>query len=161
MREAMMVQQNANGYVRRRNWFLPRILCLLAGASELCPQEVKQVPLRAVELTFLKATPGNRENLKEFIVRNWFAMDKIAVEQGLMKEFKVMDTGSDDGDWNVLVSVTYRDARGYEGITVEFEKIRAKHKVVLVSGKRMAELGAVVDSRKLYENPVQGSPSRD
>ena len=52
---------------------------------------------RAVELTFLKSTPGQREPLKQFIVRNWFAMDRIAVQQGLMRSFTVMDTGTDDG----------------------------------------------------------------
>lgn len=132
-------------------------MLLLALASGLGAQTVDQSPVRAVELTFLKASPGNRENLKKFIALNWFAMDKIAVERGLMKEFKVMDTGSDEGAWNVLVAVTYHDARGYEGIAGEFEKIRAEHKVVLVNGKRMPELGAVVESRKLFENPAQGS----
>lgn len=137
---------------------LTRVLYLLAVASQLYSQTAEPLPLRAVELTFLKATPGNRENLKQFIALNWFAMDRIAVAQGLLQGFKVMDTGSDEGAWNVLVSVTYRNPRGYEGVAVEFEKIRARHKVVLVNGKRMPELGAVVDSRKLYENPAQGSP---
>jgi hypothetical protein len=153
-----LIHQIANPNRRCRTLLLPRMLYLLAAASQLCSQTAEQLPLRAVELTFLKATPGNRENLKQFIALNWFAMDKIAVAQGLMKEFKVMDTGSDDGAWNVLVSVTYGNPRGYDGVAVEFEKIRAKHKVVLVNGKRMPELGAVVDSRKLYENPAQGSP---
>lgn len=69
---------------------------------------------RAVELTFLKSNPGEREQLKTFIVLNWFAMDKIAKEQSLMSAFTVMDTGTDEGPWNVLVSVTYTNEKGYE-----------------------------------------------
>jgi hypothetical protein len=104
----------------------------------------------AVELTFLKSLPGQRENLKQSIVQNWFAMDKIAKAQGLMSAFTVMDTGSDEGPWNVLVSVTYMNERGYEGIAEAFEKIRRAHIPV---GKSSRELGTIVDSKKMFENP--------
>ena len=105
---------------------------------------------RAVELTFLKSNPGQRDQLKSFIVLNWFAMDKIAKERGLISAFTVMDTGTDDGPWNVLVSVTYMDARGYEGIAEGFEEIRRTHTTVLVDGKSLRELGSIVDSTRLF-----------
>ncbi len=108
----------------------------------------------AVELTFLKSLPGQRENLKQSIVHNWFAMDKIAKAQGLMSAFTVMDTGSDKGTWNVLVSVTYMNERGYEGIAEAFEKIRRAHIPV---GKPSRELGTIVDSKKMFENPSHAS----
>lgn len=112
---------------------------------------------RAVELTFLKSKPGQREQLKTFIVMNWFAMDKIAKDQGLMSGFTVMDTGTDDGPWNVLVSVTYMDDKGYQGIAEPFEKIRRAHTTVLVDGKSLRDLGSIVDSKRLFENPAHAA----
>lgn len=120
--------------------------CLPALAAE--PAAAR----RAVEMTFLKAVPGAREALKQSIVANWFAMDRIAQAQGLMDSFTVLDTGTDDGAWNVVVSVTYRDERGYEGIREAFERIRAAHQTVLIDGKPLRELGSIVESRKLYED---------
>lgn len=112
---------------------------------------------RAVELTFLKSKPGQRENLKRFIVLNWFAMDRIARELGLLHAYTVMDTGSDDGPWNVVVATTYRDARGYSGIAQAFEKIRESHRTVLVDGKALQALGSVVEAVQLLEDPSDAS----
>jgi hypothetical protein len=112
---------------------------------------------RAVELTFLKSNPGEREQLKSFIVLNWFAMDKVAKEQGLMSAFTVMDTGTDEGPWNVLVSVTYMNEKGYEGITEAFERIRRAHTTVRVGGKTLRDLGAIVDSKRVFENPAHAT----
>lgn len=112
---------------------------------------------RAVELTFLKSNPGQREQLKSFIVLNWFAMDKIAKEQGLMSAFTVMDTGTDEGPWNVLVSVTYTNEKGYDGIVEPFEKIRRAHTTVRVDGKVLRDLGSIVESKRMFENPAHAS----
>ncbi len=112
---------------------------------------------RAVELTFLKSNPGEREQLMSFIVLNWFAMDKIAKEQGLMSAFTVMDTGTDEGPWNVLVSVTYMNDKGYEGIAEAFEKIRRAHTTVRIGGKSLRELGTIVDSKRVFENPAHAT----
>ncbi len=104
----------------------------------------------AVELTFILAKPGERERVVEYIERNWFAMDAIAKTQGLMDDYRVMDTGSDEGPWNVLVEVTYRDARGYEGVREAFENIRAAHREILIDGKRLRDLGKIVESKKTF-----------
>jgi hypothetical protein len=112
---------------------------------------------RAVELTFLKSSPGEREQLKSFIVLNWFAMDRVAKEQGLMSAFTVMDTGTDEGPWNVLVSVTYMNEKGYEGIVEAFERIRRAHVTVRVGGKGLRELGSIVESKRLFENPAHAT----
>ena len=105
----------------------------------------------------MKSNPGEREQLKSFIVLNWFAMDKVAKEQGLMSAFTVMDTGTDEGPWNVLVSVTYMNEKGYEGITEAFERIRRAHTTVRVGGKTLRDLGAIVDSKRVFENPAHAT----
>lgn len=131
-----------------------RSFTLLLTALTATPALAEPPPAtrRAVEMTFLKSAPGSREALKQSIVANWFAMDRIAQAQGLMDSYTVLDTGTDDGVWNLLVSVTYRDERGYEGIREAFERIRAAHPTVLIDGKTLRELGSVVESRKLYED---------
>lgn len=104
----------------------------------------------AVEMTFLLANPGDRAHLVEYIERNWFAMDAIAAKQGLMGDYRVLHTGSDEGPWKVLVEVTYRDRCGYVGVREAFERIRAEHREVLVDGRRLRELGRIVDSKTVY-----------
>lgn len=127
------------------------LLLALAAATGTAEAAEATEPRRAVELTFLKSKPGQREPLRAFIVQNWLEMDRVAKLQGLMSAYTVMDTGTDEGPWNVLVAVTYRDERGYEGIAEAFEKIRRAHVTVPVDGKRLPELGAVVDSKRLFE----------
>ena len=135
--------------------FLARALAGLVLSISVCTAVASTTTdRRAVELTFLKSNPGEREQLKSFIVLNWFAMDKIAKEQGLMSAFTVMDTGTDEGPWNVLVSVTYMNEKGYEGIAEAFEKIRRAHTTVRVGGKALRELGSIVESKRMFENPA-------
>lgn len=112
---------------------------------------------RAVELTFLKSNPGERERLKTFIVLYGFAMDKIAKEQGLMSALTVMDTGTDQSRWNVLVSVTSMNEKGYEGLSEAFERIRRAHATVRVEGKTLRELGTIVDSKRVFEDPAHAT----
>lgn len=132
----------------RRGLFTLSLTALLAAPAVAEPPAAR----RAVEMTFLKSTPGAREALKQYIVANWFAMDRIAQDQGLMAHYTLLDTGTDDGAWNLIVSVTYRDERGYEGIREAFERIRAAHQTVLIGGRTLRELGSFVESRKLYED---------
>jgi hypothetical protein len=128
-------------------------LLTLAGVAAATPNPEH----RAVELTFLKSNAGQRDQLKEFIVLNWFAMDKIAKRQGLMSAFTVMDTGTDEGPWNVLVSVTYMNDKGYEGVAEAFEKIRRAHTTVRVGGMTLRELGSIVESKRVFENPAHAT----
>jgi hypothetical protein len=104
----------------------------------------------AVELTFLKAKPGERGRLVRFIEQNWFEMDRIATEQGLMRDYRVLETGTDEGAWNILVEVTYTDERGYAGIVEAFERIRKAHRSAAVDGKDLRDLGAIVESKTTY-----------
>jgi hypothetical protein len=133
-----------------------RTLCLLvltlvfhiaAFANNTASAEKRGV---AVEYTFLKSAPGEREALKKFIIANWFKMDAIAAERGLMSAYEVLDSGDDAEPWNVMVAVTYMNRAGYEGIATEFEKIRRDHKPTLIDGKGFKDLGKIVSSRKLY-----------
>jgi predicted SnoaL-like aldol condensation-catalyzing enzyme len=112
---------------------------------------------RAIELTFLKSKPSEREALKAFIVSNWFEMDRLAQEQGLIESYKITDTGTDDGDWNLLVTVTYFNELGYDGIKKEFDAIATRHKTKLIEGKNLRDLGAIVNSSRTFETIVSST----
>jgi hypothetical protein len=110
---------------------------------------------RAVELTFLRAEPGQRERLVRFLDANWLAMDRLAVARGLFLEARLLearDEGAADPAWDVVVVVTYRDTGGYESVRAPFEEIRRAHAKVLIDGLDLAALGRVVASRSLVES---------
>ncbi len=135
-------------------------LVLLCSATvtltaKAAPDAATRDTTRAVEMTFLKSQPGQRDNLRKFIVANWFAMDRIAQSRGLIHDYKVFDSGTDEGAWNVVVATTYTNAAGYAGIAEAFEQIRRAHKTVAIEGKTIKELGTVVQSATLYENPAE------
>ncbi len=131
------------------------IVCLLAaiggtGCQTASRREVAAMSPAAVEWTFLKAKPGKREALRDFIIRNWFAMDELAVREGLMRSYRLLDSKTDDGPWDLAVEVEYFDERGYEGIKPRFDAIRAEHVVRPVDGQLLPDLGSVVGSRRLF-----------
>jgi hypothetical protein len=118
----------------------------------------ENVRRRAVELTFLKSKPGARDSLKKFIVLNWFAMDELAKQRGLMESFALLDAASDEGAWNLVVQVAYPDERGYDGIVESFEQIRRAHETVRIDGKGLRELGSIVETRRLFADASPVAP---
>jgi hypothetical protein len=126
------------------------IMAALALATSSPVQAKAALPSAAsFELTFLKATDGDTASLCRFITQNWFEMDKIAVERGLMTEYRLLRSNGADPDWDVLVIVGYPGVDGYSGITKEFEAIRAAHTIVPVNGRTLRQLGVIVASRQL------------
>jgi hypothetical protein len=126
------------------------IFCLLL-AMLVCLSVQAQQKTVVWECTYLKALPGHKQNLAEFIRRNWFAMDSAAVAQGLMTGYKLLENSDSNAEWDFVVAVGYPQREGYNGVVAGFEKIRSQHKTVLVQGKRLGELGKIVKSDKLYE----------
>jgi hypothetical protein len=104
---------------------------------------------KSYELTFLKSASGDTGSLAQFISQNWFVMDRIALEKGLLTDYRMLIAADKDQPWDVLVIVGYPSVEGYSGIAAAFEKIRAAHKIIPVSGKTLRELGAITGSRRL------------
>jgi hypothetical protein len=125
-------------------------LPVLAQRPAVLPSAPDQAR-RAVELTFLRALPGERQRLLRFIVANWFEMDRVAKLQGLIDDYRLLDSATDDADWHALVVVSYHDDRGYDGIAEAFERIQRAHTPVRIDGKGLRELGTIVLSRKTLE----------
>jgi hypothetical protein len=136
-------------------WLLAWPMMALAepGSRTLAPttEATEASSARVVTMTYLKSAPGKLGQLERYVRANWFAMDKIAVERGLFVSYLWLDTGSDEGPWNAVVMVTYRDAQGFAGIEQEWAGIKAAHREVLIDGARQADLGRVVESREFFE----------
>lgn len=117
-----------------------------AGVEAQAPAATK-----VVQRTLLKANPGQREALAQFIVANWFAMDKVAVSQGLFTGYRLLENPVADDSWDLVVEVGYPTAEGYDDPATRagFDAIRAAHTTVLIDGKSLRELGRIVGSERL------------
>ena len=98
--------------------------------------------------TFLKAKPDQKSNLKEFLVKNWFAMDSIAVQRGLFNEYQLFENNdlSSEAEWDYIVAVEYYTKGTYQDIQDEWLKIRNDHQTVLIDGLSFPELGEIIKS---------------
>jgi hypothetical protein len=113
--------------------------------------EAASTPVRTVTVTYLQSQPGKLPQLERFVRANWFAMDEIAVQQGLFVSYEWLDTGDDSSPWNALVIVTYGDDKGFEGIADRWAPIKAAHKEVRPDGLEMKDLGRVLETKSLSE----------
>lgn len=106
-----------------------------------------KAPTRHVTQTYLRAAPGKRAALIAYIERNWFAMDRIGIRQGLFTSYTLLERSDDDpADWDVIVAVGYPTLQGHDapGVADAFKKIRAAHREIKIDGQSLAELGTIV-----------------
>mgnify|MGYP001810059496 CR=1 FL=1 len=129
------------------------VVLVLLGSAPSCASAASLVPAAnpasvqaapAVTWTYLKASPGNREPLAAYIEANWFVMDAKAVEAGLFRDYRMLVNDQTDGDWDLVVEVTYNDACGYACVAERFEAIRAAHVEHRIDGRGLRELGRVL-----------------
>ncbi len=112
------------------------------------PQEAPS-GVKVYEYTFLQSLAPKPDAAIEYITKNWFVMDEIAVKQGLMLNYSLFEASAESENWNIVVAVGYPTEQGYEAIVKEFEAIRKQHTKVLVNGKDLSGLAKIVGSRKL------------
>ena len=98
--------------------------------------------------TYLKSKPNYKKELKETILKNWFVMDSIAKEKGLIKSYELIENINQDEstEWDFIVAVEYFTQGNYTDIAEEFEKIRESHNTTKINGLSFGEVGTVVKS---------------
>ena len=102
--------------------------------------------------TYLIAKEGQRVNRRTFLVKNWLAMDSVAVAQGLFKSYQLYENNQvQDADWDYMVAVEYFTRGTFSDIADEWGIIRSNHETVLIEGLGFQELGSVVRSEELLE----------
>jgi hypothetical protein len=111
-------------------------------------QQSEQINQRTWTLTYLKANKGQKANLKLFLEKNWLAMDKIALNQGLFNDYELIENTLEDDKqtWDFIVAVEYFTKENYADVAEKFELIRKEHKTVKIENLGLAELGKVVKS---------------
>lgn len=124
-------------------------LASITPAALATPPEtpVAKAPTLHVTHTYLRATPGKRAALIAYIKANWFAMDRIGIQQGLFTSYALLERAdSETADWDVIVAVGYPTAQGHDapGVADAFKKIRAAHREVKIDGQSLAQLGTIV-----------------
>lgn len=126
------------------------IVIIFIFSSHLGCAQSKQATAGTWTFTYLKANESQKENLKTFIEKNWFAMDSIAVFQGLLKRYELMENKSEgSAEWDFIVAVEYFTKGGYTDIADRFEVIRKNHVTMKVNGLGLKELGTIVRSETL------------
>ncbi len=103
--------------------------------------------------TYIKAKPNQADRLIQFIEKNWFTMDSIAVEKGLFHDYQLLqkNTNADSTSWDFIVAVEYYTKGTYADIQDEWSEIRKNHKKVLIDGYDFNELGQVVKSEEIVK----------
>ncbi len=121
-----------------------------------CSDDINKNPKRDLTwtYTYLKSIDGHKSDLKQIVLQNWFEMDRIAKEQGLIRDYMLLENMSDNDstDWDYIVAVEYFTKSTYADIAEEFEKIRQSHKTVKVNGMSFADVGKVVRSELIKKN---------
>lgn len=84
---------------------------------------------------------------------NGFAIDAAAKASGRLAGFSVLESGSDGGAWNGVVSTTHRDTRGFAAVAQGFDSTREGHRELRIEGRGLDDLRTVVDSRAVFEHP--------
>jgi hypothetical protein len=148
----------------RSPWQLTLLLSAIACAV---PAEVARTETVATEMfpvtlveerTYLKAADGQRENLARFIIANWFEMDRLAMAEKppLFTRYRLFANASAEQDWDLVVVVGYPVANGFDDADTQlrFNRIRSAHKTILIDGKGLRELGAIV--RVERARPLEG-----
>ena len=104
--------------------------------------------------TYVKSKKSRKSELKETLIKNWFVMDSIAQEKGLIKSYELLEniSDSDSTDWDFIVAVEYFTKENYADIADEFEKIRQSHNTVKINGLTFGEVGKVVKSELVKKN---------
>lgn len=118
-----------------------------AASTPAAPMAAPQTVTRNVTHTYLRALPGKRAALIEYIKRNWFAMDRIGIERGLFTSYSLLERAEgDDADWDVIVAVGYPTPQGHDapGVAEAFRAIRAAHREEKIDGLGLAQLGVIV-----------------
>jgi hypothetical protein len=107
-------------------------------------------------LTYLKSTNFQKDRLKEFLEKNWFAMDSIAVTRGLINKYELLENIVDDSnpvsEWDFIVAVEYFTKGTYSDIADKFEAIRKSHTTIKVDGLVLKDIGKIVRSETVKKS---------
>lgn len=103
--------------------------------------------------TYIKSANEQKANLKEFLKKNWFVMDSIAVKQGLFNDYELIENVSknDTLEWDFIVAVEYFTTGAYADIADKWQAISKAHQTVRINGFGFKDLGKIVKSESVQK----------
>ena len=128
------------------------LICILSITLLLVSCSKTKKELEYTDLTwtytYIKAKEGRKSDLKEILIKNWFAMDSMAVVQGLIHDYELIENTSsnESSDWDYIVAVEYYTKNTYADISAQFETIRNEHETIKVNGLLFPDAGKVIKS---------------
>ena len=112
--------------------------------------EAGALPGAVWQLTYLKALPGQRDQLEQFVEQNWFVMDARAERAGYLVDNHLLRRSPADTTWDLLDISMYADSVQHAQIDSIFRTIiRPQHVVVRIDGREFRELGRFVREETL------------
>jgi hypothetical protein len=105
--------------------------------------------------TYIKATSGQHDNVRTFLEKNWLVMDSVAVAQGLINKYELIENldaiHNPNVEWDFIVAVEYFTRATYTDIADKFEVIRKQHQTIKIEGKTLKELGSILKSETVIK----------
>jgi hypothetical protein len=128
------------------------VLCFLLISATAC-LKAQSSNQNTWTFTYLKAVNGQKDNLKHFLKKNWFAMDSIAVRQGLFNDYELIENinKEDSLTWDFIVAVEYFTVGTYADIAEKWQAISKAHQTVYVNGLGFRDLGKIVKSETVQK----------
>ena len=112
--------------------------------------EAGALPGAVWQLTYLKALPGQRDQLEQFVEQNWFVMDARAERAGYLVDNHLLRRSPADTTWDLLDISMYADSVQHAQIDSIFRTIiRPQHVVVRIDGREFRELRRFVREETL------------
>jgi len=132
------------------------LLCLiiLSSTRGICQGLPEKNNQRTWTYTYIKSKDGRKADLREFLEKNWFVMDSIAVKQGLFNDYALLENMAKEEtrEWDFIVAVEYYTRGTYSDIEEAWQKIRSSHTTVLIDGRNFAALGQIVRSEEIVKH---------
>lgn len=127
------------------------VVVFLLGIGCSNSTEKNQVHDLTWTFTYLKANEGRRYELKQYVVKNWFIMDSIAVKKGLFKDYELIENldKTSKAEWDYIVAVEYYTNGTYSDVSEGFEEIRKSHEIININGLTFQETGRVIKSETI------------
>lgn len=131
--------------------FTGLVLAHAPADAQLSQQRVPAL----VTHTFIKALPTRRDQLRRYLEQNWLVMDRRGIDAGIFTDATLFEVASvsDGADADLadfVMVVGYFTPGGYLDVEAKFRQIRREHKIALVDGLDLKDLGRITGEQQLH-----------
>ncbi len=125
-------------------------LFAMLGFSTHTQAQSLQLEKAVWAVDYIKAKEGQLPDLVQFFEQNWAGARQYGKKKKYIADYQWFVLPN-NADYQVVLMTKYRDQAQYEQREANFQKIFAKHKLVLIAGKSSRDMGEIVKSEEFYE----------